>query len=74
VSNTGNIPTLEVYGPTGDDGENFYDVTMSTTTEGTTENVPCANRGLCDHATGTCKCYPGFTGHDCAKQNVLAMF
>jgi hypothetical protein len=90
TSNTGDIPILEVYGPQTEDGniadgeptdvatnefhENFYSISVLTKTVGTTENVACSNRGLCDHATGTCKCYPGFTGHDCAKQNVLAMF
>ena len=27
---------------------------------GDTENEPCSNRGLCDHATGICTCFAGF--------------
>merc|ERR1712159_806138 len=31
---------------------------------GTTENVECSNRGICDHNSGTCKCFTGFTTED----------
>jgi hypothetical protein len=33
----------------------------------------CANRGTCDGATGICKCFKGYAGDNCAKQNMLAM-
>jgi len=41
--------------------------------EGSTENVECSNRGICDYATGACKCFTGFTTEDCSHQNALAM-
>ena len=40
---------------------------------GTTENVECSNRGLCDYSTGICKCFAGFTTEDCSVQNSLSM-
>lgn len=27
----------------------------------------CSNRGVCNHATGECDCWPGFTGSNCAR-------
>jgi len=72
VSNSGKIPVLSVYTPEGHN--NFYNVEVASAVEGTTENALCSNRGACDYATGECKCYQGFTGHDCSRQNVLAMY
>jgi len=40
--------------------------------KGTTENVECSNRGICDYSSGTCACFTGFTGQDCSTQNALA--
>mmetsp|Transcript_30179 Transcript_30179/g.52157 ORF Transcript_30179/g.52157 Transcript_30179/m.52157 type:complete len:689 (+) Transcript_30179:238-2304(+) len=31
-----------------------------TSVQGTTEDVVCSNHGLCDTATGTCTCFPGW--------------
>ena len=31
----------------------------------------CSNRGLCD-TDGLCKCFDGYTGHDCSIQSILA--
>jgi len=28
--------------------------------------VDCANRGICDHSDGTCKCFRGYSGLDCS--------
>jgi len=85
VGNSGDVPQFELY-----DGANcggisacdklavpypaFYEVTVSTSTGGTTENSLCSSRGTCDYTTGDCKCFQGFTGVDCSKQNVLAMY
>ena len=33
---------------------------------GTKENAVCSNRGVCDRATGLCKCFRGFSRHDCS--------
>jgi hypothetical protein len=41
------------------------------TTAGTSLDV-CANRGLCDYATGLCNCFPGYTGLSCTEQNSIA--
>eukprot|EP01006_Ploeotia_vitrea_P064757 TRINITY_DN8884_c0_g1_i1.p1 TRINITY_DN8884_c0_g1~~TRINITY_DN8884_c0_g1_i1.p1 ORF type:complete len:288 (-),score=-8.20 TRINITY_DN8884_c0_g1_i1:102-965(-) len=38
--------------------------TSSTTAHNVAE---CANRGTCDRTTGTCKCFPGFTGTACER-------
>lgn len=40
--------------------------------DGSTENVTCSNRGICDLATGLCNCFSGFTSEDCSQQNTLA--
>mgnify|MGYP006086078487 FL=1 len=35
-------------------------------------HVECSMNGRCDHKTGTCKCFSGFYGQDCASRSVLA--
>ena len=32
----------------------------------------CSNRGICDKAAGTCSCFGGFTGDNCANIDALA--
>lgn len=32
--------------------------------KGSKENDVCSNRGLCDHATGVCACFPGYGSSD----------
>eukprot|EP00501_MAST-03F_sp_TOSAG23-6_P002444 GSMAST32.ASY1.ANO1.2553.1 assembled CDS len=46
--------------------------TIKTYTHGNKENDECSNRGLCDNGTGQCKCFAGFTEHDCSVQNALS--
>jgi len=58
----------------------FTDATPWTTVEilvqdninGNKEAAVCANRGLCDYATGLCSCFAGHTGVDCSQQSALA--
>lgn len=33
----------------------------------------CANRGICDRESGTCKCFPGYTSDACELQSSLAV-
>ena len=39
-------------------------VAIAETTQGTKENSYCSERGTCDHTTGICKCYRGFSSSD----------
>jgi len=39
---------------------------------GSTENVECSRRGLCDQESGQCACFPGYTSNNCGTQNALA--
>jgi hypothetical protein len=32
----------------------------------------CSDRGVCDSASGVCKCFKGYTNDDCSVQNTLA--
>eukprot|EP01040_Poterioochromonas_malhamensis_P010427 gene10427-11344_t len=36
--------------------------------------VDCANNGLCDYKTGTCKCFDGYYGTACAYINAQAVY
>jgi hypothetical protein len=33
----------------------------------------CSNRGICDDATGSCTCFPGYTSDDCSVQNAMSL-
>ncbi len=60
--NNGNVPLLRpaftVVGGT------TATVSVSTPVQGTTEDVPCSNRGICSLGHGTCTCLPGFSPSD----------
>lgn len=50
--------------------------TWSATNVGASGNlchVDCSNRGICDHSTGTCACFGGFKGRNCATIDVNAI-
>mmetsp|Transcript_14476 Transcript_14476/g.25946 ORF Transcript_14476/g.25946 Transcript_14476/m.25946 type:complete len:299 (-) Transcript_14476:51-947(-) len=34
-------------------------------------HVDCSNRGICDYASGVCKCFSGYAGQACQVQDVL---
>ena len=70
VDNSGDLPDLQSLG----NAESAAYVTIQEKVKGTTENLPCSNRGICDYTTGMCQCFQGFTKHDCSKQNALAMY
>jgi hypothetical protein len=42
-------------------------------TRGTTENLVCSGRGMCNEGTGECKCFNGYGSFDCSRQEVLQM-
>ena len=70
VENSGDLPNLQSLGKS----DSSADVTIQEKVKGTTENLPCSNRGICDYTTGMCQCFQGFTKNDCSKQNALAMY
>lgn len=82
ISNTGDVNMLGTVGQDGDGvhhGDNYMSPSVLGTfveedRKGSSENVMCSNRGTCDFSTGICKCFQGFTKHDCSRQNVLAMY
>ena len=63
---TAGTVTIYTDGQTATDS-NFYGgvspITL-TSIKGTTENVPCNNRGICQTITGTCSCFAGWSSSD----------
>lgn len=39
-------------------------VAFAEVAQGTTEDAECSGRGICDHDTGECRCFPGFGDSD----------
>lgn len=42
--------------------------------EGNLCQVDCANQGICDYSTGTCKCFDGQYGMDCATNDATITY
>lgn len=72
------VTTLSTFG----NATNVFDIANLTTAgggailyidrDGTTENVECSHRGLCDSEAGECNCFKGYTDDNCDRQQALA--
>lgn len=54
-------------GASADTGDTITGATyqsLITSTAGTTENLLCNGRGLCDHVSGKCNCFDGYSSSD----------
>ncbi|KAL7553937.1 hypothetical protein ACHAWF_017304 [Thalassiosira exigua] len=60
LSPTGDVPEISVSNAVDIDGA----LTITTLEDGTKEYKTCSGRGLCDHSSGLCKCFPGFASSD----------
>jgi len=63
-------------GLTGDDAirvtvDDITDLTSDATKTGYQEKSICSEHGLCDSATGLCKCFHGYYNLDCSEQTIL---
>lgn len=45
-------------------------VTQESAADVAYEKAECANRGLCNRASGECECFTGYAGYNCAQQTV----
>mmetsp|Transcript_20841 Transcript_20841/g.63443 ORF Transcript_20841/g.63443 Transcript_20841/m.63443 type:complete len:684 (-) Transcript_20841:2166-4217(-) len=74
TSDSSNVVSVEFLSPHGDlpqmttDTALLFDAAgtaptmgVATSQTGTTEEVECSNRGICDRATGVCKCHYGYS-------------
>merc|ERR1740117_1809525 len=41
---------------------------------GTTEDITCGRRGICDYEVGICNCFTGYTGQSCSTINALHQY
>ena len=64
----GDLPSIQVVANTGftlgTDLDFPATLQASEVVRGTTENEECSGRGLCQHETGQCACFPGFGSSD----------
>ena len=66
------VTQFSVLGPFDDAlGDQLEDVVVWADDTGTTEDVECSRRGLCDHESGICDCFAGYTGEACQVQNAV---
>eukprot|EP00750_Incisomonas_marina_P006213 INCI14372.1.p1 GENE.INCI14372.1~~INCI14372.1.p1 ORF type:complete len:255 (+),score=27.75 INCI14372.1:120-884(+) len=59
VTELGQLPELEATIVS-----NIDDLVVAVSTTGTTVNVECANKGLCNRDTGLCECFPAYVSSD----------
>lgn len=57
-------------GTIGTDATIDYDETHWDTSDSYGEHAECSNRGVCDHASGVCTCFQGYTGESCHEQTI----
>ena len=61
------VSTDGAYADTGvvtQDTDLSYEGTLVQSVAGTTENLVCNGRGICDHASGKCNCFDGYSSSD----------
>jgi len=51
---------------------NLQDSSAWVDESGSTEEIECSRRGLCEQESGECKCFSGYTSNNCGTQNALA--
>lgn len=71
VGRSGNLAAITGSSVSGD--ADLVAVVVTEATAGTTEEVTCSYRGLCDYETGLCQCFKGYYDDDCSQQSTLAL-
>ena len=68
VTELGQLPELEATIVS-----NIDDLVVAVSTTGTTVNVECANKGLCNRDTGLCECFPACVVYHASASSFLAV-
>jgi hypothetical protein len=58
-------------GVVGTDATTTATFAVAVTTAASTESAVCSEHGVCDTATGLCKCFHGYYNENCSEQTVL---